>query len=138
MSGFKELGLTLHSAFFNGITYVMPKVPTLYSVLTTGSAATDPAVYGYNTHPIVLKKGDIVDIILNNDDAGKHPFHLHGHTFQVIARSEENAGHYDPSNHTTFPSVPMRRDTVIVRPQGNFVLRFQADNPGMYLSACSS
>ncbi|GFF43313.1 iron transport multicopper oxidase FET3 [Aspergillus udagawae] len=131
-----NLGDGANYAFFNGITYVAPKVPTLYSALTTGSAATDPAVYGYNTHPIVLKKGDIVDLVLNNDDAGKHPFHLHGHTFQVIARSEENAGHYDPSNHTTFPSVPMRRDTIVVHPQGNFVLRFQADNPGVWLFHC--
>ncbi|EAW14723.1 putative ferrooxidoreductase Fet3 [Aspergillus clavatus NRRL 1] len=131
-----NLGDGANYAFFNGITYVMPKVPTLYSALTTGSAATDPAVYGYNTHPFVLKKGDIVDLVLNNDDAGKHPFHLHGHNFQVISRSEENAGHYDPSNHTAFPSVPMRRDTVLVRPQGHFVVRFQADNPGVWLFHC--
>jgi iron transport multicopper oxidase len=66
------------SAFFNDITYVAPKVPTLYSVLTTGDAATNPAVYGRDTHTFVLEQGQVVEIVLNNDDAGKHPFHLHG------------------------------------------------------------
>lgn len=110
----------------------MPKVPTLYSALTTGSAASDPIVYGTDTNPFVLKKGEVVDIILNNDDAGKHPFHLHGHNFQVLARPDENAGHHDPKNHTGYPTVPMRRDTVIVYPSSNFVIRFKADNPGKF------
>jgi iron transport multicopper oxidase len=69
---------TKTSAFFNDITYVAPKVPTLYSVLTTGDAAANPAVYGRDTHTFVLEQGQVVEIVLNNDDAGKHPFHLHG------------------------------------------------------------
>ena len=120
------------SAFFNDITYVAPKVPTLYSVLTTGDAASDPAVYGRDTHTFVLEQGQVVEIILNNDDAGKHPFHLHGHNFQAIWRSEADAGFYDPNNHTEFPVVPMRRDTFMANPQGNFVVRFRADNPGVW------
>lgn len=98
--------------------------------MTTGDAAGDIRIYGSNTNAFILNKGDIVDLVLNNDDPGKHPFHMHGHTFQVIARSEENAGHYDANNHTAFPLVPIRRDTVLVRPQGHFVIRFRADNPG--------
>ncbi|EAQ86962.1 hypothetical protein CHGG_08215 [Chaetomium globosum CBS 148.51] len=60
-------------AFFNNITYVAPKVPTLYTVLTAGEHATNPAVYGTYTHPFVLEKGQVVDIVLNNLDPGKHP-----------------------------------------------------------------
>lgn len=123
------------SAFFNDISYVKPLVPTLYSLLTTGSAASDPRVYGTYTNPFVLKKGDTIDLVLNNDDAGKHPFHLHGHTFQVIARSDANAGHYNASNHPAFPSIPIRRDTLLVRPNGYFVVRFKADNPGKFSQA---
>ena len=114
----------------------MPKVPTLYSVLTTGSAATDPIVYGTDSIPFVLKKDEIVDIVLNNDDPGKHPFHLHGHNFQVLARPDDDSGHYDPNDHAAFPAVPMRRDTVVVRPNSNFVVRFKADNPGVWLFHC--
>ncbi|KAF2423751.1 FET Ferroxidase [Tothia fuscella] len=121
-------------AFFNGITYVRPKVPTVFTALTSGEMATNPAIYGVNSHAFVLKKDEIVDVVLNNLDPGKHPFHLHGHTFQVIARSQDDEGVY--ANNVTFPKIPMRRDTVLVRPNGNFVLRFKADNPGIWLFHC--
>jgi len=108
----------------------MPKVPVLYSALTTGSAANDAKIYGTDTNAFVLSKGDVVDIVLNNDDTAKHPFHLHGHNFQVLWRSSESEGYFNHSN-VTFASVPMRRDTLVVNPMGNFVIRFVADNPGM-------
>jgi iron transport multicopper oxidase len=120
------------SAFFNNITYVAPKVPTLYSVLTTGEAATNAAVYGRDTNTFILEHGQVIEIVLNNNDAGKHPFHLHGHNFQVVWRSEPDAGFFDANNHTEFPAVPMRRDTFMANPQGNFVVRFRADNPGVW------
>lgn len=118
------------SAFFNNITYVRPKVPTLYSVISSGPLATNAEIYGTNTNAFILKKDEIVEIILNNDDKGRHPFHLHGHTFQTVARSEEEGGFYNGS--VTLPKVPMRRDTIMVNPNGNIVLRFKADNPDKY------
>lgn len=96
--------------------------------------ATQSEIYGVNSHAFVLKKDEIVDIVLNNLDTGKHPFHLHGHNFQVIARSADDEGNY--ANNVTFPVVPMRRDTILVRPNGNFVLRFKADNPGVWFFHC--
>ncbi|EMC92270.1 hypothetical protein BAUCODRAFT_126264 [Baudoinia panamericana UAMH 10762] len=131
-----NLGDGANYAFFNDITYTAPVVPTLYSALTTGANASDVTVYGGYTNSYVLQKDDIVDIVLNNDDAGKHPFHLHGHNFQAIVRSEDDWGHYDPNNHSAFPATPMRRDTLMVRPQGNFVVRFKADNPGVWFFHC--
>lgn len=125
-------------AFFNNITYTSPKVPTLYTAMTTGEAATNPAVYGEFVHPFVLAKNEIVEIVVNNLDSGKHPFHLHGHTFQAIARSEEEAGPFDATNasQTVYPEIPMRRDTFVLRPEGHIVLRFQANNPGIWLFHC--
>ena len=123
-------------AFFNEITYVSPKVPTLYSVLSTGSNATNPLIYGSNTNSFILNTNEVVEIVLNNDDPGKHPFHLHGHAFQVVTRSEDDAGFFDPNNVTTLPTTPMRRDTILVRPNGHTVLRFRADNPGVWLFHC--
>ncbi|KAF1927115.1 multicopper oxidase [Didymella exigua CBS 183.55] len=125
-------------AFFNDITYVAPKVPTLYTALSTGTNATNPIIYGTNTNSFVLAQNQVVEIILNNDDPGKHPFHLHGHAFQVVARSDEEAGFFDANNstQTAFAPVPMRRDTVLVRPNGYIVLRFQSDNPGIWLFHC--
>jgi iron transport multicopper oxidase len=125
------------SAFFNNKTYVQPKVPTLYSVLTTGSAATDVDIYGSNTNAFILEEGQVVELVVNSLDPGKHPFHLHGHAFQAVYRSDEDAGSYDPTNpNVTLASNPMRRDTFLVSPGGNIVLRFRADNPGVWLFHC--
>ncbi|KAF2216219.1 hypothetical protein CERZMDRAFT_81369 [Cercospora zeae-maydis SCOH1-5] len=131
-----NLGNGANYAFFNGITYVRPKVPTLYTALSTGEFANNVTVYGRDTNAYILNKNDVIEIILNNDDTGKHPFHLHGHNFQVLWRSPDDFGNFDPNNHTEYPARPMRRDTFWVRPQGNFVIRFRADNPGIWLFHC--
>jgi iron transport multicopper oxidase len=101
--------------------------------MSAGEHATNPTVYGTYTHPLVLEKDQVVDIVINNLDPGKHPFHLHGHAFQVIWRSEEEAGPFADSGVSAadYAPVPMKRDTAVVRPNGNMVLRFKADNPGM-------
>jgi iron transport multicopper oxidase len=117
------------SAFFNGITYVPPKVPTLYSVLSTGASASNPEIYGVNTNAFVLKADEVVEIVVNNVDTGRHPLHLHGHAFQTVVRSAEEAGIYNGSGSVELPAIPMRRDTFMVRPRGNIVLRFTASNP---------
>ncbi|KAJ0125050.1 multicopper like protein [Diaporthe amygdali] len=133
-----NLGDGANYAFFNNITYKAPKVPTLYTALSAGETANNALVYGSHTHSFVLQKGEIVQIVVDNDDTGKHPFHLHGHNFQAVYRSEENAGFFADSNVTEadFSQVPMRRDTFVLKPQGNIVLRFRADNPGVWLFHC--
>ncbi|KAL3473071.1 Cupredoxin [Aspergillus californicus] len=135
-------------AFLNNLSYTAPKVPTLYTVMSAGTLATDPTVYGDYTHTKVLAHNDIVEIILNNQDSGSHPFHLHGHAFQVIARypamgpdfydyaDATDAIAFDPGNHTEFPAYPPRRDTVVVPPMGYAVLRFRSDNPGVWMFHC--
>ncbi|CAG8306803.1 unnamed protein product [Penicillium salamii] len=134
-------------AFFNNISYTRPKVPTLYSVLSSGDLSKNPEVYGEFTHPFVLGHNQVVDIVLNNGDTGSHPFHLHGHQFQVIERFPSYGEHfydfadgdpvtYDPSNHTAFPEYPARRDTLVLPPQGYFVVRFVADTPGVWMFHC--
>lgn len=125
-----------HSAFFNDMTYVAPKVPSLYTALTVGAEnASDNRVYGSYTMSHVLQHNQVIEIVLNNDDDGKHPFHLHGHNFQLVHRSEEDAGHFH-QDQLQPRSVPMRRDTVVVEPNGNLVLRFRSDNPGVWLFHC--
>ncbi|KAA8642428.1 hypothetical protein EYZ11_005607 [Aspergillus tanneri] len=137
-------------AFFNNISYTRPKVPTLYSVLSSGDLATNPEVYGEFTHPMILSHNQVVEIVLNNGDTGSHPFHLHGHNFQLLTRypawgagkefysyAEADAPiTYNSSNHSAFPTYPARRDTFVVPPQGYFVVRFVADNPGVWIFHC--
>lgn len=131
----------INYAFFNDITYTKPKVPTLHTVLSAGNLSANAAVYGSNTHSIVLQADEVVDIVLNNLDTGTHPFHLHGHIFQVIARGPAVDDSLPPvafnySDHTPFPEYPMERDVVYARPQSNFVIRFKADNPGVWFFHC--
>lgn len=133
-----NLGDGSNYAFFNNNTYREPKVPSLYTALTAGELATNPKVYGDYTNSFVLEKDEIVQIVINNLDDGRHPFHLHGHQFQVIHRSSEDGGEFIESAQMqpAFPSAPMRRDTVVVEGNGNAVLRFKADNPGVWLFHC--
>ena len=131
----------INYAFFNNITFTQPKVPTLLSVLSSGNQSTDPRVYGSNTNSFVLEKDEIIEIVLNNFDTGTHPFHLHGHVFQVIERDvaredDETPLVYDPTGNYSYPKYPMKRDTLYVRPQSNFVVRFKADNPGVWFFHC--
>ncbi|KAI1110157.1 Cupredoxin [Nemania sp. NC0429] len=133
-----NLGDGANYAFFNNITYKPPKVPSLYTALSAGEQATDPTVYGSHTNSFVLNRGEVVQIVINNLDSGRHPFHLHGHAFQAIYRSEEEAGTFEDADVTAadFPQIPMRRDTFVLYPDGNIVLRFRADNPGIWLFHC--
>ena len=79
-------------------------------------ASTNELVYGSNTNSFVLQGGDVVDIVLNNLDTGRHPFHLHGHVFQLIERHEEipiQTQFPNVSDHAEWPEYPMSRDTVM-------------------------
>lgn len=142
-----ELTITMNNllngvnyAFFNNITYTSPVTPTLFTAMSApDDLASNPVIYGEYTHPFIIEHMQTVQIVLNSNDAGTHPFHLHGHAFQVISRSESSDTDqiiFDPSNHTDFPAVPMRRDTAHVKPMGNLVLRFVADNPGAWIFHC--
>jgi iron transport multicopper oxidase len=83
----------------------------------------------------VLPYGAVVELDINNHDDRGHPFHLHGHNFQVIWRSDGGANF--PGLFAN-PAVPMRRDTVVIYAQGSATIRFVADNPGIQLFHCHS
>ncbi|CAR28376.1 ZYRO0F02574p [Zygosaccharomyces rouxii] len=147
----KNLGDGVKYAFFNNITYVDPKVPTLTTALTSGKLAKDPRIYGDNINAYVFEKDEIVEIVVNNYDTGKHPFHLHGHNFQLVQKSpafheDENFPEEDQDKMTVpynesaplmnFPSHPVTRDTILLEPNGHVVLRFKANNPGIWYFHC--
>lgn len=137
-----NLGDGVNYAFFNNITYTKPKLPPLMTALSAGENATNELVYGTNTHTYVLQDNDVIDIVLNNGDTGRHPFHLHGHVFQLIARGSAVDDDDDPvtfadeEDNVEFPEYPMMRDTVYVEPQSYMVIRFKADNPGVWFFHC--
>ncbi|KAI1376948.1 putative multicopper oxidase [Hypoxylon crocopeplum] len=74
-------------------------------------------------------------IVINSRDAMEHPWHLHGHTFQVVGWGKGSFGTAD-SGTTWNLDNPMRRDTVTVPAFTHVVLRFAADNPGVWALHC--
>ncbi|KAK0638799.1 Cupredoxin [Cercophora newfieldiana] len=121
-------------ACFNNVTYIGQKVPTLYTAVSTGDDNTNPAIYG-QVNPFVVDDGDVVQIVVNNLDVAAHPFHLHGHHFQVLSRADSQAGSWSGKD-TGYASTPPKRDTVTVNGGSHAVLRFKADNPGVWLFHC--
>ncbi|KAH8892839.1 hypothetical protein GQ53DRAFT_793693 [Thozetella sp. PMI_491] len=85
-----------------------------------------------------------VELTINNIDSTGHPFHLHGFDFYVVASYGGNGGwdYYNPFQSKPprggpFNLVnPVRRDTVYVPPWGYVVLRFLADNDGIWALHC--
>ena len=76
-----------------------------------------------------------VDIVINNHDDAIHPFHLHGHQFQVMDRPRSGTGDY-PGRTNGFAAKPPMRDVVSVNGKSYAVLRFKASNPGVFLFHC--
>jgi len=111
-------------------------------------------------HRIKVDEGDIVEIFLIDQGFAydvSHPFHLHGHSFYVIAmeRHGQNNSHIGPGPHDgnwiTKQKVidlnesgkikrnminPPMKDTVSVPDAGFTLIRFLANNPGYWLLHC--
>ncbi|KAI1500861.1 Cupredoxin [Biscogniauxia marginata] len=121
-------------ACFNGSTFIDQTVPTLYSVASLGGNNTEVEAYG-SVGAFTVAYGEVLEIVINNNDTGVHPFHLHGHQFQVLERPFSNAGDWDGSDWAGNP-VPPRRDTVDVYAHSHVVLRIVANNPGVFLLHC--
>ena len=59
------------------------------------------------TDKILIKKGEIVRVILYNNTMMRHPMHLHGHFFRVL----NGQGDYSPLK-TVLDIMPMETDTI--------------------------
>ena len=73
--------------------------------------------------PVVVKKGERVEITFKNATWMTHPMHLHGHVFEVTeidGKSFQGA----------------MRDTVLVAPHSTVKIQFDADNPGVWPLHC--
>lgn len=99
----------------------------------------------------------VVDIVVKNGDAGKHPLcalsfispghkiidhlphsHIHGHKFQIVNRGDD----FTSDDPTINPPLeegqanPLRRDTIQLLSMQSATLRFVADNAGSWLFHC--
>ncbi len=73
--------------------------------------------------PLMVRKGQRVEIDMHNMSMMMHPMHLHGHHFQVVAL-----------NGTRLSGAV--RDTVAVPPMSRVTIAFTADNPGRWAFHC--
>lgn len=75
-----------------------------------------------------------VDVLIDNFDDGNHPFHLHGYKFWVLGQGR---GYFNMSTYESLNTTnPLRRDTVTIEQYGWVLIRFVADNSGMWAFHC--
>ncbi|KAJ2391037.1 ferroxidase fet3 [Coemansia sp. RSA 2611] len=132
----KRINLTEFGVPYYGLgnwSYTPALVPTLLSVLTTGSFASDSAIYGPQSSVIVLDYQESVELVIGNQMAKSHPLHIHSRVFQIVER-----GPFGNATAAGLPTVPlqqagkypMQRDTLMLPEFGYVKLRFKADRPG--------
>ncbi|CAN4092156.1 unnamed protein product [Withania somnifera] len=85
-----------------------------------------------------LQYGARVQIVLQGTSiftAENHPIHLHGYDFYILA---EGFGNFNPQTDTSKFNLidPPLRNTASVPVKGWSVIRFIADNPGVWLMHC--
>ncbi|KAG5651439.1 hypothetical protein H0H81_008643 [Sphagnurus paluster] len=108
----------------NDIRYESPDLPTLLNIIANGFSVESDFTPHENT--FVLANNKIIDLVIHGSANGHvHPFHLHGHPFDIIQ------GDSGPVNYVN----PPRRDVVGVK-GGTVIIRFRADNPGPWFLHC--
>ncbi|KAJ3994728.1 laccase [Lentinula boryana] len=119
-------GASAPAFFMNNVTYVSPKVPVLLQILSGTQSAQDLLPSG---SVYTLPRNKVIEINLFGGDAigGPHPFHLHGHAFDVVKTS--SSSNYNFVN-------PVRRDVTLVNQNGQTTIRFVTDNPGPWFLHC--
>ncbi|KAK4385281.1 Laccase-12 [Sesamum angolense] len=150
---------TRFTASMNNVSFVLPSNFSLLQahqqgipgVFTRDFPANPPVKFDYTgnvsralwqpvpgTKLYPLKYGETVQVVLQGTSiftAENHPIHLHGYDFYIIA---EGFGNFNPSTDTAkFNLVdPPLRNTASVPVGGWTVIRFVADNPGVWLMHC--
>jgi len=130
-----ELVLTMSPPIrflINNATFSPPTFPVLLQILSGTQKATDLLPKG---SVYTLPRNKVVEISIPTMGApgGPHPFHMHGHHFDVIRSA--GTGEYNFKN-------PVRRDVVSIggnvngTGQDNVTIRFVTDNPGPWFLHC--
>lgn len=76
---------------------------------------------------IMVRPEEVVKLRFTNSGRTEefHTMHLHGHSFQVLAR-----------NGIPLAGSPVRLDTLLVAPHETWDVAFRADNPGVWMLHC--
>lgn len=145
----------------NNLSHALPHTPYLIALKMNWTDLFDqtppPETYDFQNYNIYdvqrntnstsstsiyrLKFNSTVDIVLQNantmnlNNSETHPWHLHGHDFWVLGHGD---GKFDMSRdvHKYNLVNPIMKNTVPLHPYGWTALRFQANNPGIWLFHC--
>lgn len=106
----------------------------------------------YMNEPVELEpQGQTVEIIINSVDHMRHPWHLHGHHFQLVSigNGREGSLNKDVKKGSAWEKyeqdieywektgkVPTVRDSINIPGSSFAVIRFKLDNPGIWLLHC--
>nr|BAU94254.1 laccase [Pholiota microspora] len=108
----------------NDISYLPPDLPTLLNIIANGF--TSEANFTTTEHTFVIDRNEVIELVIHGSPNGHtHPFHLHGHAFDIVQSMQ------GPANFKN----PPRRDVVGVG-GSTVIIRFQADNPGPWFFHC--
>ncbi|KAF0550233.1 multicopper oxidase [Gigaspora margarita] len=120
----------VYRAVVNGSTYAVDiDNPTINQILFKNQTLFQPnqnVIGQFNT-------SQVIDIVVYNGVSGEHPFHLHGHTFWVLGSGPVDTK-ADFSKLNIFD--PIKRDTTTIPPLGWILIRFEANNPGIWAFHC--
>ncbi|XP_068644516.1 laccase-7-like [Aristolochia californica] len=134
--------LSMLEAHFRGVrgifTHDFPDNPPLVYDYTNATAAAAFVATEKGTRLKKLAYNANVEIVLQNTavlSTENHPMHLHGFNFFVLAQGLGNFNR--ETDEKTFNLVnPQERNTIAVPVGGWAVLRFKANNPGVWLIHC--
>jgi len=131
---FQDDASGVNLAYLNDISFQLPTVPALYEVSTGANS------FAASSHVTLMNTGGVVEIVYNNFDTGDHPFHLHGLNFQVLGyRDNDYMVPGQPTseqvNFLNYDNPPIR-DVVSIPIGGWVVIRFVANNSGIWFMHC--
>ncbi|KAB8349427.1 hypothetical protein FH972_023454 [Carpinus fangiana] len=128
------------TGFINHTTWKPAQIPLISSLRSTWDEnQLVPFI------PLVESNPLWIDVVINNLDDGSHPFHLHGNDFYILRQNKGGSywGSYNPFEDEEMPGGgaynilnPVVKDTVVIPSRGFAVIRFRADNPGVWLFHC--
>ncbi|KAE9076520.1 hypothetical protein PF010_g23866 [Phytophthora fragariae] len=124
---------------------VLPTVPSDRPSSSSTSAMTEqlPAT----TLARKIEYGKHIEVVLVNDMNEQHPFHMHTHSPWVVGSGTASLSDIQAGNLNLKLSGAMKRDVYTIPPcdtddsgactnHGYVVLRFTADNPGVWIIHC--
>ncbi|EPS63847.1 hypothetical protein M569_10935 [Genlisea aurea] len=136
--------LSILEAFFRSVEGVytadFPNYPPVRFDYTNPNVSLDLSLL-LTTKSTEVKKvryGSVIEMVLQDTallGTDHHPIHLHGFNFHILA---QGYGNYDPSldAHKLNFENPQIRNTVAVPIGGWAVIRFRANNPGVWFLHC--